>query len=88
MGTDPLVGEIPQGFPPPGGAADGIHRPQMSTVWDMGIYTHWGSAGNGEAGGDRGVYRLIPEHSCTVNCDSEYHGLVSGGGEESGTVYI
>ena len=39
-------------------------------------------------GGDWGVYRLIPEHSCTVHCDSSYHELVSGGGEESGTAYI
>ena len=29
VGTDPLVGEIPQGFPPPGGEADGGHGPKL-----------------------------------------------------------
>ena len=88
MGTDPPVGEISQGVSPPGGAADEGHGTKTSTGWDMGVYTHWGSAGNGRAGGDRGVYRPPPEHSRTVHCDSSYHGLVSGGGSESGTAPI
>ena len=58
MVTDPPVGEIPRGFPPIGGAADGGHGPQMSTVWYMGVYTHWGGAGNVGAGVDQGLYRF------------------------------
>ena len=54
----------------------------------MGVYTHWGGAGNGWAGGDRGVYQLPPEHGSTVHYDSSYHGIVSSGRVESGTAPI
>ena len=54
----------------------------------MGVYTNWGGAGNGGAVGDLGVYPPPPEHGRTVHCDSFYHGLVSGGGAESGTAPI
>ena len=37
---NPPVGEIPRGFPPLGGVADGRHGPQNSMGWNMGIYTH------------------------------------------------
>ena len=50
VGTNPLDGEFPRGFPPQGGMADGGHGPQMLTGWDMGVPTHWGGAGNGGAG--------------------------------------
>ena len=50
MGTDPPAGEIPRGFPPLGGTADGGHGPQISTGWDMGVPNHWGGAGNGGDG--------------------------------------
>ena len=54
----------------------------------MGVYTHWGSAGNVGAGGDQGVYLPPPEHSHTVHCDLSYLRLVPGGGAESGTAPI
>ena len=54
----------------------------------MGVYTHRGGAGNGGAGGDRGVYHPPPEQGCTVHCNSSYHGLLSGGGAEVGTAPI
>ena len=54
----------------------------------MGVYTHWGGAENGGAGGDRGVYNPSPEHGRTLHCNSSYHGLVSGGGAEAGTAPI
>ena len=76
VGTEPPVGEIPQGFPPPDGAVDGGYGPQTSTGWDMGVYTHWVGAGNGGAGGYQGVYRLPLEHGLTLYCGSYYHGLV------------
>ena len=47
VGTDPLSGETPAGFPPPGGMSDDGHGPQKSTGWDMGVPTHWDGAGNG-----------------------------------------
>ena len=77
-----------RGFPPPGGAEDGGKGPQTSTGLDMGVYTHWGGAGNGMAEGYWGVYRLPPENGCTVHYEYSYHGLVSGGGAEAGTVPI
>ena len=30
--------------------------PQTSTVWEMGVPTHWGGSGNGVNGRDRGIY--------------------------------
>ena len=54
----------------------------------MVVYTHWGGTGNGEAGVDRGVYRLLKEYDHTGHCNSSYHGLVSGSGAEYGTVHI
>ena len=54
----------------------------------MGVYNHWGGAGNCGDGGDRGVYLPTPEHGCTVHCKLYYHGLMSGGGAESGTAPI
>ena len=60
VGTEPPVVEIPQGLPPLGGAADGGHGPQTSTGWDMGVYIHWGGAGNDGGGGDWGVYPPPP----------------------------
>ena len=51
----------------------------------MGVPTHWGGDGNGEAGQDMGVYPPPPEHGRTINFDSSYHGLVSGDRAESGT---
>ena len=54
----------------------------------MGVYTHWGGASNGGTGGDRGVYQPPPEHGRTIHCEPFYHGLVSGGGEESGNAPI
>ena len=88
MVTDSQVGEPPQGFPPPGSAADGRQGAQTSTGWDMGVYTHWGGAGIGGAGGDWGVYHPPLEQSCTVHCNLSYHGLMSGGGAESGNTHI
>ena len=88
MVNDPPFGESYRGFPPPGGAADGGHVPQTSTVWDIGVYAHWGRAGNCGAGVDHSVYCPPPEHDCTVHCDLSYHGLVSGGGAEAGTAPI
>ena len=44
--------------------------------------------GNGGGGEYCGVYRLIPEHGCTVHCSSAYLGIVYGGGEESGNAFI
>ena len=87
-GNDPLNGEGPQGFPPPGGTVDGGHETQTSTGGDMGVPTHWGGAGNGGAGQDGGVYRPPPEHSRTIHYDSSYHGLVSGGRAEARTATI
>ena len=49
MGTEPPVVESPQGFTQPVGVSDGGHGPQKSTGWYMGVYTHWGGAGNGGA---------------------------------------
>ena len=48
-------------------------------------YTHWGGAGDGGVGEERGVYHPPPEHSRTIHCASSYHELVSGGGTEDGT---
>ena len=49
MGDDHPDGEVPQGFPPPGGTVDGGHGPQTLMGWDMGVPTHWGGAGNSGA---------------------------------------
>ena len=68
--------------------ADGGHGPRTSTGWDMGVYTHWGGAVNGGAGGYQGVYCPPPEHGHTVHCNSYYHGLVSIGGAEDRTAPI
>ena len=84
VGSDTPVGESPRGVSPQGGTENGGHDPQTSTIWDMGVPTHWGGTGNGGTGGDWGIYRLPPEHSRTINCESSYHGLVSGGGAEAG----
>ena len=50
MGTEPLYGEIPQGFPPLGSTVDDGHGPQTSTGWDIGVPSHWEGAGNSGAG--------------------------------------
>ena len=65
IGNDPQSGEGPRGFPPPGGTADGGHGTQMSMGWDMGVPTHWGSAGNGECGCYQGLYYPLLEHGRT-----------------------
>ena len=88
MGTDPPVGEIPQGFSPPVGEGDDGNGPQMSTAWDMGVYTHQDGAENGGAGGDRGVYCLMLEHGRTVHCDLSYHRILYGGRAELRTTPI
>ena len=54
----------------------------------MGVYNHWGGAGNGGAVEEWGVYCPLPEHGRTVHCDSSYHGIVSGIGVEDGTATI
>ena len=82
--ADPPVEEIPPGVSPPSGAADGGHGPQTLTVWDMGVPTHWGGAGNIVTEGDRCIYHLSSEHVRTINFDYSYHGLVSGGVAEAG----
>ena len=64
MGSDPLVGEIPRGVSPPGGAANGGHRPQTPTIWDMGLPTYWGGTGNSGTGGDR-VYFACCQNTVT-----------------------
>ena len=46
MGTETPVGEIPRGYPPSGDVADGRHGHQISTLWDIGVYTHWSGAGD------------------------------------------
>ena len=73
---------------PPGGMADGRHGPQTSAGQGVGVPRHWSGAGNGGTGGDRGIYRLSPEHGCTIHCDPSYHGLVIGGRAESGNTPI
>ena len=88
VGNEHLVVEIPQGFPPPGGAVDGGHGTQTSTGWDMGVCAHWSGAGNVGARGGRSIYFPPTEHVRTIHCDFSYHGLVSGGGAESGTAPI
>ena len=45
LGNDPLAGEIPRVFLPPGGTADGGHGTQTATGWNMGVPTHWGGSG-------------------------------------------
>ena len=54
----------------------------------MVVPTHWGVAGNGGTGGDRGIYLLPPEHGHTKHCESPYHGLMCGGGAEAGNAPI
>ena len=48
----------------------------------MVVPTHWDGSGNGGTGGDRVIYRPLPEYGSTINCDSSYHGLVPGGGAD------
>ena len=67
---------------------DGGNIPQTSVRWDVGVPTHWGGTGNGGTGGDRIIYRLPPEHGHAIRCNLSYHGLMSGGGVESGTAPI
>ena len=54
----------------------------------MGIYTHWGGAGNGAAGVNWGVYRPPTEQGRTVHWKSYYHGILSSGGAEARTAPI
>ena len=51
----------------------------------MGLPTHWVSAGSGRAVLYWGVYRPLPEHSCTIYCNLSYHRLMSIGRLEAGT---
>ena len=80
--------EIPREFPPPVSKADGGHGHQISTGWDMGVTTHWGSTGDGGAIWYWGVYQPLPEHSRIVHRNSSYHVIVSGSEAESGTAPI
>ena len=54
----------------------------------MSVPNHWGGAGNGGTGGDRGIYHPPLEQGLTIYCDLSYHGLVSGDGAESGNAPI
>ena len=83
VGSDPMVGEIPQGVSTPGGVADGRLGPQTSMGSDMGVYTPWGVPNNGGTVGNQGVYFPPPEHGCKIHCDLSYHGLVSVGRAEA-----
>ena len=58
------------------------HGTQTSTVWAMGVPTHFPGGGNSGAGLDRGVYRPPPEHGCTIHCNSSYHDLMYSGKAE------
>ena len=50
MGNDPMAGESPRGFPPPGSTADGRHGIKTSMGWGMCVPTHWSGNGNGGYG--------------------------------------
>ena len=50
----------------------------------MVVPTHWIGAVNDWTGGYLGIYYLYLEHSCAINFDPSYHGLVFGGGAEAG----
>ena len=52
------------------------------------VYTHWGGAGNGGAGGDQDISFPQPEHRHSVKFNLSYHELVSRGGVEAGTTPI
>ena len=67
-----------------GGTAGGGYGTQTLAGWEVGVPTHWSGAGNGGIGGDRDIYFLSPEHSHAINCDPYYHGLVFGGGADTG----
>ena len=54
----------------------------------MGIYNHWGGAGDSGTRRYQGVYCPSLEHGRTIHCESSYHRLVSGGGEEAGDEYL
>ena len=54
----------------------------------MGVYTHQGGAGNGAAGGNRGVYCPPPEQGRTLHFKSYYHRILSSGGAEASTAPI
>ena len=60
----------------------------MSTVWDMGVPTHWGGSVICRSEGGQGIYCPLPEHGRRINCDTSYHGLASGGGAEAGNTPI
>ena len=48
----------------------------------MGVFTHWGSAGDDGTRRDWGLYFPPPEHSTKIHCNLSYHVIVSGGGAE------
>ena len=70
---------------PPAGEVHGNWTPIER---EMDISNHWHRAGNDGNRRDQGVYRPSQKHGFTIHCDSYYHGLVSGGGAESGDVAL
>ena len=88
MGLDPPIVEVPRGVSTPGGTADVGHGPQTPDGQDLGVPIYWISAGSGWIGVDLVIYCPPPDHGSAIHCDLSYHGLVFGGGADSGNAPI